>query len=28
VHKLITDTGATDHAIEPFRQLGIEVIRA
>ena len=28
VHKLITDTGATDEAIEPFLRLGIEVIRA
>ncbi len=28
IHKLITDTGSTDHAIEPFRRLGIEVIRA
>jgi DeoR family transcriptional regulator of aga operon len=28
VHKLITDTGATDEAIAPFQQLGIEVIRA
>jgi DeoR family transcriptional regulator of aga operon len=28
IHMLITDTGATDQAIEPFRQLGIEVIRA
>src|SRR5579863_4895948 len=28
IHKLITDTGATDQAIEPFRRLGIEVIRA
>src|SRR5580698_6993507 len=28
VHKLITDTGATDEAIAPFEKLGIEVIRA
>src|SRR5271167_4774032 len=27
VHKLITDTGATDDAIEPFVRLGIEVSR-
>jgi len=27
IHKLITDTGATDEAIEPFARLGIEVSR-
>src|SRR5580698_3008086 len=27
VHKLITDTGATNEAIEPFSRLGIEVTR-
>ena len=28
VHILVTDTGATDQAIEPFTNLGIQVIRA
>ena len=28
IHMLITDTGATDEAIEPFTKLGIEVHRA
>jgi DeoR family transcriptional regulator of aga operon len=28
IHTLITDTGATDEAIEPFTKLGIEVHRA
>jgi DeoR family transcriptional regulator of aga operon len=27
VHMLITDTGATEEAVEPYRQLGIEVAR-
>jgi DeoR family transcriptional regulator of aga operon len=27
IHMLITDTGATDAAIEPYRQLGVEVVR-
>ena len=27
VHQLITDTGATDQAIEPYRNLGIEITR-
>jgi DeoR family transcriptional regulator of aga operon len=28
IHTLITDTGATDEAIEPFIKLGIDVHRA
>lgn len=28
IHTLVTDTGATDAMIEPFRKVGIEVIRA
>ena len=27
IHKLITDTGATDEVVEPYRQQGIEVVR-
>src|SRR6202453_2241854 len=27
IHKLITDTGASDQVIEPYRALGIEVVR-
>jgi DeoR family transcriptional regulator of aga operon len=27
IHILITDTGATDEAVEPYRKLGIEVHR-
>jgi DeoR family transcriptional regulator of aga operon len=28
IHTLVTDTGATDDMIEPFRKAGIEIIRA